>query len=93
MDSQPDFSLMDVLKKLFTGADNKTWDLGRVLWAKLSIVYCAITSYQAYKTGIVSAQDWAIGAAAILAGGGGALGLKHKTEPGDDVSSGNTPSS
>jgi hypothetical protein len=73
--------MMEFFKKAFTGADNATWDLGRILWAKISVVYCALTSYHAIKNGVLNPQDWAIGASAILAGGGGALGLKAKTEP------------
>lgn len=74
------------IKHLFTGVDNITYDLGRVLWAKMSIVYCAITAYFVYKTGQFDFQQWAIGAAAILAGGGGGLALKQKTEPANNVS-------
>lgn len=84
---------MEILRKLFTGADNATWDLGRVLWAKISVVYCALTSYHAVMSGQLDPQAWAIGAGAILAGGGGALGLKQKTEPKNDVSSGDSPRS
>lgn len=73
--------MRDVVRSVFTGVDNKTWDLGRILWAKVSLVYCALTSYHAVKTGNLNAQDWAIGAGAILASGGGALGMKAKTEP------------
>ena len=75
--------MIEFFKHLFTGIDNKTWDIGRILWAKLSIVYCALTSYHAVKTGVLNPQDWAIGASAILGGGGAAIGLNAKTEPSD----------
>lgn len=68
---------------LFTGLDNKTWDIGRILWAKISVVYCAISGYHVFHTGAFDPQTWAIGASAILAGGGGSLALKSKTEPGN----------
>lgn len=73
--------MREFVQKIFTGADNKTWDLGRILWAKISIVYCALTSYHAVKSGSLDPQDWAIGASAILGGGGAALGMKANTEP------------
>ena len=80
--------MKEIFRKLFTAADNTTWDIGRILWAKISVVYCALTSYHAIKNGQLDPQAWAIGASAILAGGGGALGLKQKTEPTNaDVSS------
>jgi len=66
---------------MFTGVDNQTFDLGRLLWAKISIVYCAISGWHTYHTGTFDPQQWAIGASAILAGGGGSLALKAKTEP------------
>jgi hypothetical protein len=73
--------MTDFIKKLFTGADNATWDLGRLLWAKTSVVYCVISGYQVYHAGAFDPQQWAIGAGAILAAGGGSLALKSKTEP------------
>lgn len=84
--------MLEFLRLTFTAADNKTWDIGRILWAKITLVYCALTSYHAIKTGELNAQDWAIGASAILAGGGGSLGLKSKTEPKQDAFDPNNPS-
>lgn len=79
--------MFQAFKHMFTGVDNMTWDIGRILWAKLSVVYCLITGYQAYAHGAFDPQSWAIGASAILAGGGGSLALKSKTEPRDVGSS------
>lgn len=73
--------MLKAIKNMFTGVDNETWDIGRILWAKVSIVYCAISSYHVVAHGAFDPQNWAIGASAILAGGGGALSLKSKTEP------------
>ncbi|QDH50433.1 hypothetical protein [Caulobacter phage KcrB] len=66
---------------MFTGKDNATVDLGRVLWAKMSLVYCAATFFALWKGHQLTFTDWAAGAGVILAGGGGALALKAKTEP------------
>ena len=73
--------MLKALKHMFTGVDNMTFDIGRILWAKISIVYCAISGYHAVMHGTFDPQNWAIGASAILAGGGGALSLKSHTEP------------
>jgi len=75
--------MFKAFKHLFTGVDNETWDIGRILWAKMSIVYCAVSAYHAIAHGVFDSQNWAIGASAILAGGGGGLALKSKTEPGN----------
>jgi hypothetical protein len=75
--------MFTALKHLFTGVDNQTWDIGRILWAKITLVYCVISGYHVVMQGAFDPQNWAIGASAILAGGGGALSLKAKTEPGN----------
>jgi hypothetical protein len=71
------------IKHIFTGIDNETWDIGRILWAKMCLVYCSISAWHTYHSGSFDPQQWAIGASAILAGGGGSLALKSKTEPSD----------
>ena len=73
--------MLKALKHMFTGVDNETWDIGRILWAKMSFVYCLVSGYHAVVHGNFDPQNWAIGASAILAGGGGGLALKSKTEP------------
>lgn len=75
--------MLKAIKQMLTGIDNETLDVGRVLWAKMSIVYCAISSYTAIKHGSFDPQSWAIGAGAVLTAGGGTLALKSKTEPGN----------
>lgn len=68
---------------LFTGKDNKSLDVGRIIWfvSVLSFIAFAFlglymgkpTDYIAYGTGLST----------LLAAGGAALGLKSKTEPED----------
>ena len=68
---------------LFTGKDNKSLDIGRVIWllSVLSFIVFAFlglymdkpTDYIAYGTGLST----------LLAAGGAALNLKSKTEPED----------
>lgn len=68
-------------KDLFTGRDNKTWDLGRIMWAQGFAVYCAISIYSLYQGLAIDPMNWASGLGLILAGGGAALKLKQSSEP------------
>lgn len=82
-------SLMNRLKtmfrQLFTGKDNKTLDLGRVLWAKSVLVLLAVALVQVYKGNPIDFMNFGAGIAAVLAAGGAAIGLKSNTEPGSDT--------
>ena len=69
------------LRDLFTGRDNKTWDLGRIMWAQGFVVYCAISVYSLYQGLAIDPMNWASGLGLILAGGGAALKLKQSSEP------------
>ncbi len=71
-------SLKDMLRNTFTGKDNQTLDLGRILWAKGVFVYFALTIYDLYNNG-----NWATGLGIVLAAGGAALAMKANTEPGN----------
>ena len=70
---------MNVIRHLFTGKDNQTWDMGRISWAAC---YLAVVVHDAFKPGTV--QEFAIALGAVAAAHGVALGLKSKTEPGPD---------
>ncbi len=63
--------MIAALKQLFTGADNQTWDIGRILWAKMCLVYCSVSVWHTYHSDAFDPQAWAIGAGTILADGGG----------------------
>jgi len=75
--------MKDLWVTLFTGKDNKSLDIGRVIWllSVLSFIVFAFlglymdkpTDYIAYGTGLST----------LLAAGGAALNLKSKTEPED----------
>lgn len=65
---------------LFTGIDNATWDLGRVLLA----VGCCVMAGGGVMTIIRGALDFVAfggGFGGLLIGGGGLLALKRQTEP------------
>ncbi len=73
-----------LMSRLFTGKDNATPDLGRVLWAWAVLHYGALMTYAVVARGMpVDPIALGTGAATILAAGGAALGMKAKTEPGD----------
>jgi hypothetical protein len=76
--------IMAGLKQMFTGKDNKTLDLGRVLWAKAVIAFLAIGFYGIYEGNPMDYLAFGTGLAAVLAAGGAAIGLKAKTEPGSE---------
>jgi len=75
---------MNWVRNLLTGKDNQTIDMGRVLWA-VSLV--SLVGNEAYAIGWhgqpFDPSAFATGCAAILAGGGAALGFKAHTEPGN----------
>jgi len=68
---------------LFTAADNTTFDLGRILWAKMGLTFVGLSVWF-YGTGHGSFDPvtWSAGAAGILAGGAANLKIKLPTEPG-----------
>lgn len=70
-------------KDLFTGKDNRTYDIGRVLWFQSIQAFMGISIYAIYKGGTFDPVLWGAGLAALLGGGGAAIGLKSTTEPAD----------
>lgn len=65
----------------FTGKDNKTLDLGRILWANGVIIFFGLSIYDIYRGASFDASTWGIGLGAVLAAGGAAIALKASTEP------------
>jgi hypothetical protein len=72
-----------ILKDLFTGRDNATYSLARVLWGLLVLVF-AINSLNDLLVlhNHFDPQAFGIGVGSLMAGGGIALGQQAKTEPG-----------
>ena len=71
------------LTHIFTASDNSTFDLGRILWAKMSFVFVGLSLwFYGSGHGQFDPVTWAAGAAGILAGGAGGLKIKESTEPG-----------
>ena len=74
-----EFSKM--LRHTFTGVDNETIDIGRVLWALGTLVFFALSVHFVWKGGLFDPIAWGTGFCAILGGGGLGLKLKENTEP------------
>lgn len=72
---------MGFLRDCFTGADQKTYDIGRVLWFESVNAYILISGYMVWKGTDLDMFAWGGGLAALMGAGGAALGLKANTEP------------
>lgn len=66
---------------IFTGIDNQTYDLGRILWAASVVVFLLMSIGHMILSHIFSYVECAGGISAILASGAGSLAIKSKTEP------------
>lgn len=73
-----------ICKMLFTGKDNKTFDIARVLWAVSTITFLGISILAVIQHQSWNAMDFGAGISAILFGGGAGIGLKAHSEPDDD---------
>lgn len=73
--------IKDRFIQMFTGRDNQTIDIGRVIWFEAVQAYVAISIYSIYKGGVFDAVTWGAGLAALLGAGGAALGFKANVEP------------
>lgn len=78
-DNQPFYQRF--FRDMFTGRDNKTYDLGRVLWFQSIQAFIGVSAYALHKGGTFDPVLWGAGLAALMASGGAALGLKSGTEP------------
>jgi hypothetical protein len=71
----------ELLKHSFTGKDNQTFDIGRILWALGCLSFLGCAFYALYRGQTWDAVAFGTGFGALLAGGGAAIGLKKATEP------------
>lgn len=69
------------LTHLFTGQDNKTFDIGRLLWAVGVVSFMAFGGWHCIKNREFDAIAYGTGLGAALAGGGLGVSLKKDTEP------------
>lgn len=75
---------MKFLRDIFTGRDNTTYDIGRLLWFQALQAFIFMSAYHLYKGGAFDPIAWGAGLAGLLAAGGASLGLKAKVEPDAD---------
>lgn len=67
---------------LFTGLDNRTFDVARVLWAASVLTFLGLAIvHVAFNKQAFDAQNFGLGAGGVLAGGGAGVGLKANSEP------------
>lgn len=76
---------MNLIRHLFTGKDNATWDLGRISWGVNMAAVIGHEAYQLWKGAGSSIRDFAMALAVVAGAHGIALGLKAKTEPGGEA--------
>jgi hypothetical protein len=76
-------ALQNFLKHLFTGKDNETFDVARVLWAVGVLFFLGLSTYDMLKGHDFRPMDWGTGLGLVLAGGGTGVAVKSKTEPQD----------
>jgi hypothetical protein len=74
-------NIKDVFIHSFTGKDNKTFDIARILWALGCLCFLGCTFYALYKGQTWDAVAFGTGFGALLAGGGAAIGMKKGSEP------------
>lgn len=72
---------MKLLRDIFTGKDNTTYDLGRISWALSVIWFMSASTYNLIVTQTFDMVAAGTGLGGILAAGGAALALKSGDEP------------
>lgn len=70
-----------LFRDLFSGRDNYSLDIGRILWALGVVVYLGLSVASAFMDLKFDYITWGAGFAAVLAAGGAALKMKESTEP------------
>lgn len=71
-----------VFRHLLSGKDNRTPDIARVIWFLMSVEFMVLAAVAvATNKQDISFNDFGVGAAALLAAGGIAVGMKTKAEP------------
>jgi hypothetical protein len=74
-------AIKDLFKSMFTGKDNITYDLGRVLWAVAFVVGIVLSIFGFVYSRQFDLVNYGLGVSGLLVAGGAALKLKETTEP------------
>ncbi|MCE9566381.1 MAG: amino acid ABC transporter substrate-binding protein [Planctomycetes bacterium] len=67
-----------------TGIDGESADIGRVLWVLGALAFLGLSVYAVLKSGTFDGMGFGAGYGGVLGGGGAAIGMKAKTEPGPE---------
>lgn len=78
---QPKSHLGFILRDLFSGKDNYSLDIGRILWAVGVVVFLGMSIVDLFVESKFDYISFGAGFAAVLAAGGAALKLKESAEP------------
>ncbi len=70
-----------ICKHIFTGKDNETYDMGRILWAVGVVIFFGLAIYDVINSNKFDALSYGTGLGGLLTGGGAGIALKSKTEP------------
>jgi hypothetical protein len=73
--------MLSTIRKLLSGIDNVTPDIGRWLWLAGFVAYNGFQGYAILKGQPWSPQEYAFGLGTILALGGVGVAVKASTEP------------
>ena len=74
---------MKLVNDVLTGKDNTTYDIARVAGAVTVLTFLGLSIYSVvFKSQTFDMQSFGVGAGAVIAAMGAALGMKAKTEPG-----------
>lgn len=71
-----------LLLHIFSGRDNQTVDVARVLWVLGVLSFVAFAGWHVWQNHQFDPLNYGGGLGGLLAGGGAGVGLKSKTEPG-----------
>jgi len=71
-----------LLLHIFSGPDNQTVDVARVLWVISVLTFIGFGGWHVIANHQFNPMEYGTGLGAVLAGGGAGVGLKSKTEPG-----------
>jgi hypothetical protein len=74
-------NIKELILHTFTGKDNRTIDIARILWMMGCLSFLGCAFYALYRGQTWDAVAFGTGFGALLAGGGAAIGLKKGTEP------------
>jgi len=75
-------TIKEHLLNLFTGKDNKTLDIGRIIWFKGTLVFLGLAIWHVvHEHNPFDYNSFGLGFAGVLGAGGAALWAKKDTEP------------